>query len=105
MVSTRLDMQRGAGKFAIFLSGVYLMVLFGLLVSTVSGYPVPALGWPVMLLPGAAFAYSFIDAIKLHRTEDEVAAARLWRRSLLFAAIGTVLLIAAAAIVNGMTPV
>ncbi|WP_229070820.1 hypothetical protein [Actinoplanes sp. DH11] len=105
MVSSRLDMQRGAGKFAIFLTGVYLLVIFGLVVSTTTGYSIPLLGWPIMLLPGAAFVVSFLDAVKLHRTADEVQAARLWRRSLLYAVAGTALLIAAVVIINGITPV
>ncbi|WP_433828772.1 hypothetical protein ACQP2E_05440 [Actinoplanes sp. CA-015351] len=105
MVNPRLEMQRSAGKFAFFLTGVYLLVVFGLVVSTTTGYPIPIIGWPIVLLPGAAFVYSFIDAVKLHRTTDETATARLWRRSLLLAAIGMALLVAAVIIVNRITPV
>jgi phosphoglycerol transferase MdoB-like AlkP superfamily enzyme len=98
-------MQRGAGKFAIFLVGIYALVLFGLVVSAVTGNPIPLAGWPAALVPGAAFGYAFIDAVKLHRTTDPATATKLWRRSLLLAVIGTVLLVGATIIINRITTV
>ena len=100
VVSPKLEMQRTAGKLAIFLAGIYLLVLFSMVVSTLGGDPVPLLGWPMALIPAAAFVYSFIDAVKLHRTTDEEEAKRLWRRSLFYAVIGAVLTVAAVVIIN-----
>jgi 4-hydroxybenzoate polyprenyltransferase len=105
VVSPRLEMQRSAGKFAIFLAGVYALVLFALVVSTVTGSPIPLVGWPMALVPAAAFGYSFIDAVKLHRTTDGPEATRLWRRSLLYAVIGTALTVVAVVVINQITPV
>jgi hypothetical protein len=105
LVSPKLDMQRSVGKFSIFLVGVYLLVILSFVVSAVSGSPIPLLGWPIALIPGAAFAYAFIDAVRLHRVSDEAEAARLWRRSLLFAVIGAVLLTGAVMMINRLAPV
>ena len=85
MVSPKLEMHRTAGKLAFFLAGIYLLVLFGLVVSTATGNPIPLIGWPMVLIPATAFAYSSIDAVKLHRTVDDAESTRLWRRSLLYA--------------------
>lgn len=97
-------MQRSAGKLAFFLAGIYLMVLFGVVVSTAFGSPIPLLGWPILLLPAAAFVYSIIDAVRLHRTTDIATTTRLWRRSLLLAVIGTGVMILAVVITNRITP-
>ncbi|MCY1143591.1 hypothetical protein OWR29_36795 [Actinoplanes sp. Pm04-4] len=105
MVSPKLDMQRAAGKLAIFLIGVYALVLFGLVVSTASGDPIPLVGWPIALVPAVAFVYSFVAAVRLHRTAEPDQTAVLWRRSLLYAVIGTVLAVAAVVIINRITPV
>ncbi|GGN26572.1 hypothetical protein FHR83_005056 [Actinoplanes campanulatus] len=104
MDNPRLDMQRSAGKLAIFPAGIYLLVLFGVVVSTASGSPIPLIGWPILLLPAAAFSYSIIDAVKLHRTSDIAETTRLWRRSLLLAVIGTGLMVLAVVITNRITP-
>jgi hypothetical protein len=98
-------MQRSAGKLTFFLAGIYLMVLFGVVVSTASGSPIPLLGWPILLLPAAAFVYSIIDAVRLHRTSDIATTTRLWRRSLLLAVIGTGVMVLAVVITNRITPV
>jgi cytochrome b561 len=100
VVSPKLEMQRTAGKLAIFLAGIYVLVVFGLIVSTATGNPIPLVGWPIALVPAAAFVYSFIDAVKLHRTADVDESTRLWRRSLLYAVIGSALTIAAVVIIN-----
>lgn len=105
MVSPKLDMQRAAGKLAIFLAGVYALVLFGLVVSTASGDPIPLVGWLIALVPAAAFVYSFVDAVRLHRTVEADQATALWRRCLLYAVIGTVLAVGAVVLINRITPV
>ena len=105
MVNPRLEMQRLAGKFAFFFAGVYLLVLFGLVVSTASGDPIPLLGWPLILIPAGAFVPSCLAAVKLHRTTDGAALTDLWRRSLLYAAIGVVLMVAAVLIIERITSV
>ncbi|MEU4427560.1 hypothetical protein AB0F81_43630 [Actinoplanes sp. NPDC024001] len=105
MIKAKLEMQRAAAKFAIFLTGIYALMLFALLVSTLKDGMTPIAAWPIILTPGAAFIYSFVDAVKIHRTTDEGEAAKLWRRSLLYAVIGTVLLVVAALMVNRITPV
>lgn len=104
MVGPKLEMRRSAGMFAIFLAGVYLLALFSLVVSTATGYPIPLIGWMPALMPGAAFVYSFIDAVRLLRTTDDDESKKLWRRTLFCAAIGTALLLAAAFIIDEITP-
>jgi hypothetical protein len=44
-------------------------------------------------------------AVRLHRTAEPGQTAVLWRRSLLYAVIGTVLAVAAVVIINRITPV
>jgi hypothetical protein len=100
VVSPKLEMQRTIGKLAFFLAGVYLLVVFGLVISTATGNPIPVVGWPIALVPAAAFVYSFIDAVKLHRTADEAATTQLWRRSILYAVIGSALTVAAVVVIN-----
>jgi len=101
----RLEMHRSAGKLAIFLAGIYLLLLFAAAVSTASGNPIPLIGWPILLLPGPVFVVSFIDAVKLHRSSEVALTTRLWRRSLLLAIAGTGLMVLAAVITNRITPV
>ncbi len=98
-------MQRTAGKFAIFLAGIYLIVVFAQVVSTAMGDPIPLLGWPMLLVPAVLFTYSVIDAVKLHRTTDSALTNRLWRRSLILAVLGLGLVIAAVEIIYRMAPV
>jgi hypothetical protein len=105
VISPKLEAQRTAGKLSFFVAGVYVLVVFGLVVSTATGNPIPLIGWPMVLIPAVAFAYSVIDAVKLHRTTDDAETTRLWRRSLLFAAVGAFLTVAAVIIVNRITPV
>jgi hypothetical protein len=105
VIKAKQEMQRAAASFAMFLAGVYVIVLFALGVSQAKGNGLAIFAWPIVLVPGAAFIYSLIDAVKVYRTNDAAEAARLWPRSLLFAAIGTALLVAAAFIVNRMTTV
>ena len=105
MVSPKLELQRTAGKLAFFLTGIYLLVVFGLAVSTATGNPIPLLGWPMVVVPATAFVYSVIDAVKLHRTTDNAESTRLWRRSLLYAVIGMTLTVAAVIVINRITPV
>ncbi|GAA5192653.1 hypothetical protein GCM10023322_52740 [Rugosimonospora acidiphila] len=103
MVNPTLEMRRLAGKFAFFFAGVYVLVLFGAVVSETSGAPLPLLGWPLLLLPAAAFVISVIDAVRLHRTTDADVMRSLWRRCMLYTAIGMVLLVASALAVERMT--
>lgn len=105
MVSPKLELQRVAGKFAFFFAGCYLLVLFGAAVTTANGDPIPVLGWLFLLLPAASFVPSILDAVKLHRSSDAAVLSQLWWRTLMFAAIGVALMVAAAVIVERITPV
>jgi hypothetical protein len=105
VVNPKVELQRVAGKFAFFFAGCYLLVLFGAAVTTVNGDPIPVLGWLLLLLPAAAFVPSVLDAVKLHRSADTAALSQLWWRTLAFAAVGLALLVAAAVLVERITPV
>lgn len=50
--------------------------------------------WLLLLLPSVAFTPSVRDALRLHRTSDPTRMRLLWRRSLLLAGLGTLLLVA-----------
>lgn len=100
MVNPKLEMQRLAGKFAFLFAGVYLIILFSAVVSAATGSPIPLIGWPLLLIPAAAFIPSFIEGIRLHRTTDAAALSQLWWRSLGMAVIGLALAIAAVLIVG-----
>lgn len=103
MIEAKREMQRAAASFAMLLAGVYVIVLFAMVVSQAKGNGLSIIAWPIVLTPGAAFIYSLIDAVKVYRTNDAAEAARLWPRSVLFAAIGTALLVVAAFIINRIT--
>jgi hypothetical protein len=100
VVDPKLEMQRLAGKFAFFFTGIYLLILFGAVVTTVKGDPIPLIGWPLLLIPAAAFGPSFLDAVKLHRSIDGAELGRLWWRSLGMAVIGMLLAVTAVVIVG-----
>jgi hypothetical protein len=96
-------MRRLAGKFAVFLAGVYLLVVFAAMVDAYSHRDIPVWEWPLLALPALAFAPSVLDAFRLHRTSDTARMKALWPRCLALAGIGTVLLIAIAVLVERMT--
>jgi hypothetical protein len=100
VVDPKLEMQRLAGKFAFLFAGVYLIILFGAVVTTTKGDRIPLIAWPLLLLPAAAFGPSVLDAVKLHRTSDRAVLARLWWHSLGLAVIGMLLVVAAVIIVG-----
>lgn len=104
MVNPTLEMRRLAGKFAFFFAGVYALVIFGAVVSTIAGEPLPLLEWPPLLIPGAAFASAVVDAVRLHRTADAAVMKWLWRRCLMYTAMGMALLVASVVIVQRMAP-
>jgi hypothetical protein len=104
VVNPTVEMSRLVGKFAFFFAGVYLLVLFGVLVSAATGEPLPLLAWPLLLLPAAAFVPAVLDGFRLHRTADPAVMKALWRRCLLFMVIAVVLLAATAVMVERMTP-
>jgi hypothetical protein len=100
VVNPKLEMQRLAGKVAFLFAGVYLLILFSAVVTTSTGAPIPLVGWPLLLIPAAAFVPSFVEGVKLHRTTDAAVLSRLWWRSLGMAAIGLVLAVTAVIIVG-----
>ncbi len=96
MINPGLEMHRLAGKFAVLLAGVYLLVVFGAIVAASTGDNPPLVAWLLLPLPAFAFTPSVLDALRLHRTTDPSVTRTLWRRCLLLAAVGLVLLVAAA---------
>jgi 4-hydroxybenzoate polyprenyltransferase len=98
--AAQVDLRWYSSALAFFLAGVYLLVVFALVVTTVTGNPIPLVGWPVALVPAVVFVYSSIDAVKLHRTTDDAESKVLWRRSLLLAVMGAVLTAAVVVIIN-----
>ncbi|MEV8507867.1 hypothetical protein AB0368_24015 [Actinoplanes sp. NPDC051475] len=76
MVKPKPEMQRLAGKFAFLFTGVYLIILLSAVVTTASGEPIPLVGWPLLLLPAAAFVPSCIEGVRLHRTTDAALSGR-----------------------------
>jgi hypothetical protein len=100
LINPKLEMQRLAGKFAFLFAGVYLILLFSAVVTTATGAPIPLIGWPLMLIPAAAFVPSVIEAVKLHQTTDAAVLSALWWRSLGLAVAGLVLAVVAVIIVG-----
>jgi predicted outer membrane lipoprotein len=103
VIDPATEMRRLVGKFAFLFSGVYLLVLFGVAVSSVA-HRTFVFAWVLLLLPAAAFLVAVIDGFRLHRTDDVAAMKSLWPRCLLYLVIGVVLLIAAVLMVERMTP-
>jgi hypothetical protein len=95
-----IAMRRLVGKFALLLAFVYILVLFGGVVGLVQDTSVPAITWPLILLPAPAFVVAVRDAVRLHRSTEPERMKALWRRCALFTVIGLVLLIAGAVILN-----
>lgn len=94
------EMRRLVGKFALLFAFIYVLVLFGGVVALSQDTSVPVITWPLLLLPAPGFVVGVMDAIKLHRTSDPERMKVLWRRCALYTAIGMVLLIADAIILN-----
>jgi hypothetical protein len=104
VLNPTLEIRRLVGKFAFFFVGVYVLVLFGAVVSMGTGEPLPLVAWPLLLLPAAAFVPAVLDGLRLHRTAGPAVMKALWRRCLLFTVIAIVLLVAATVMVKRMTP-
>src|SRR4051794_6139235 len=85
-------MHRLTGKFAMFFTGAYLLVVFGVVFSAATGRPAPLLTWLLLSLPAIAFTPAVIVAVRLHRTSDLDQTRALWRRCALFAVAGLALL-------------
>lgn len=100
MTESAIEMRRLVGKFALLFAFIYVLVLFGGVVTLTQHTSVPVITWPLILLPGAAFVPAVIDAVRLHRTSDPDQLSSLWRRCALYSVIGMVLLVATAIILN-----
>jgi len=100
MMDPALEMRRLAGKFALFLAGVYVLVMFVVMVAVSRGIRLAVVEWLLLPLPAFAYAPSVVDAVRLHRTVEATRMKILWRRSLGLAVLGTVLLFAEAAVVE-----
>lgn len=94
------EMRRLVGKVALLIAFVYVLVLFGGVITLVQDTSVNVITWPLLIVPAAAFVPSVVDAVQLHRTSDPDRMKTLWRRCGLYALIGLVLLIATAVILN-----
>jgi hypothetical protein len=100
VVDPTLEMRRLAGKFAVLLAGVYVLVVFGVIVAASTHGSLPLVTWPLVLLPAFPFVPSVLDAVRLHRTSDPDRMKVLWRRCLLLAIAGTALLIVIAIVLD-----
>ncbi|MFU8850723.1 hypothetical protein ACNAW0_07025 [Micromonospora sp. SL1-18] len=100
MIDPTLEMRRLAGKVAVLLAGVYLLVVFGVAVAAATGDGVPWWGWLLLPLPAFSFIPSVTAAARLHRTTDPDRARMLWRRSFILAGVGLGLVIVVALVLN-----
>ncbi|MFC0006576.1 hypothetical protein [Micromonospora siamensis] len=103
MIDPGSEMRRLAGKVALLLAFLYVLVVFAAAVGASQGGDAPWWSWPLLLLPAFAFVPSVAAAVRLHRTADPDRQRALWRRSLLLAAAGSVLAVAAALILGRTT--
>jgi len=96
------EMRRLVGKFALLFAFIYVLVLMAGVFRAVRGPELPALGWVLFLLPGAAFVPAVMDAVRLHRTSDPERMTALWRRCALYSVIGVVLVVSTVASISKM---
>jgi len=85
----RRDLQVIAADAALVLTACYALLLGAVVVGGPLGNAdIPA--WFYLLLPAPALAFvpSAVAAIGVHRTDDPVRVAALWRRSLVLAGLG-----------------
>ena len=72
-----MEMQRLA-SFALLFVGVYLLVVFGLVLTTVNGDRIPLIGWwPLVLLPAGALVPSSVPGHDDNVSPDVVLPAQL----------------------------
>jgi hypothetical protein len=93
-VDPATELRRLVGKFALLFAFIYLLVLMAGAFRAARGPELPAIGWVLFLLPGAAFVPAVMDAVRLHRTSDPERMTALWRRCALYSVVGVVLVIA-----------
>jgi hypothetical protein len=62
----------------------------------------PLMVWLLLPIPAVAFVPAAIDAINLHRTEEQGRLRRLWRRCALLGVGGMASLIAVAVVLGGI---
>jgi hypothetical protein len=77
-----------------------LLLIIGLVVAAQGSLDIPAITWPLLIVPGFAFVPAAYYAIKLHQTEDPAAEKPLLGKAGLYALIGLVLGIAVIVIIN-----
>jgi hypothetical protein len=97
-----LEMRRLAGKFAMLLVGVYVLLLAAVIAGVSKGTRLPVMEWLLLPLPAFVFVPSVVDAVRLHLTSDAARMKVLWRRSLALAGLGTVVLFAEAVLIGRM---
>jgi hypothetical protein len=92
-----------AGKLALLLAFVYLLVLVAALVDVARGDGIPVVGYVLLLLPGGAFVMASRDAITLHRASDVGLEKAALKRCASYAGLGLAILAAVGVAVDRIT--
>jgi hypothetical protein len=100
------ELRRLVGKFALLFAFSYLLFLMAGVFRAIRGPALPVEGWPLFLLPGAAFVPAVIEAVRLHRTSDPDRLKALWPRCAAYTIAGVVLIVAGTVAISkiGSTP-
>jgi hypothetical protein len=93
VIDPPLEMRRLAGKVAFLLAGIYVLFLFAAVVTLFNGRTLPLWKYGSILCPAALFIPSVLAGVRLHRTADKEQTRPLWRRSLILAVLGMVIVI------------
>jgi hypothetical protein len=97
------DARRALGKLALFLAGVWgLLLMIGIIVAVQGTLDIPVITWPLLLVPGFAFVPAAYYAIKLHQVDGPADEKTLLGKAWLYAAIGLILGIVVIVIINGV---
>jgi hypothetical protein len=95
------DARRALGKLALFLAGVWaLLLVIGIAVAAQGTLNIPVITWPLLIVPGFAFAPAAFYVIKLHQTEDTIMEKSLLGKAWSYAAAGLALGVAVVVILN-----
>jgi hypothetical protein len=88
------ELRRLVGKFALLFAFIYLLFLMTGVFRAIRGPSLAVEGWPLFLIPGAAFVPAVVNAVRLHRTSDPDRLKTLWPRCAAFTVAGMVLIVA-----------
>jgi hypothetical protein len=88
-----VTLRKVVGKFVLLFAGVWLALLFAVVVAAVDGGgpTIPLINWGTLLLPGCALVPGAVVSLRLLRAQEIDRIKELWVKSALYGVAGLVI--------------